>query len=79
MKILYLTCIVSGLCLAQHQANAQLLNKVRQKLENAAEQSVNKALGTDKNASSSPTSPTASSGSRARNKGGAGLVTTPPM
>ncbi|MDQ3291406.1 MAG: hypothetical protein M3Q05_08970 [Bacteroidota bacterium] len=77
MKILYLTCIVTGLCFVQHQAKAQLLNKVRQKLENAAEQSVNKALGTDKNASTSPT-PSTSSGNRARNKGGAGLVTTPP-
>ncbi|QMU27235.1 hypothetical protein [Adhaeribacter radiodurans] len=77
MKILYLTCIVSGLCFMQHHANAQLLNKVRQKLENAAEQSVNKALGTDKNTSPAPT-PSTSSGSRARNKGGAGLVTTPP-
>ncbi len=77
MKVLSVLFIFSGLCLGQHQASGQLLNKMRQKLETAAEQSVNKALGTDKNSPSS--SPTASStGNRAANKGGAGLVSTPP-
>ncbi|RDC64929.1 hypothetical protein [Adhaeribacter pallidiroseus] len=78
MKILYVSVLFTGLCLLQHQASGQLLNKMRQKLENAAEQSVNKALGTDKNTINTSTGTSTSSGSRARNKGGAGLVTTPP-
>ncbi len=79
MKILYVSALFTSLCFLQHQASGQLLNKMRQKLENAAEQSVNKALGTDKNATNPSTSTAStSSGSRARNKGGAGLVTTPP-
>ncbi|QNF33229.1 hypothetical protein HUW51_11015 [Adhaeribacter swui] len=80
MKIIYASVLLTGMCLFQHQASGQLLNKMRQKLENAAEQSVNRALGTDKNANNTSTSTStgSSSGSRARNKGGAGLVTTPP-
>jgi hypothetical protein len=87
MKLFYVLTTFTSLCLIQQQASGQLLNKMRQKIENVAEQSVDKALGTNKDANTnSNTSGTSApsgnaSGStvgRARNKGGAGLVTTPP-
>lgn len=79
MKLFYTISISIGFCcLVQQQASGQLLNKMRQKLETATQQSVDKALGTNKNANTDAAGPTGNSGSRSANKGGAGLVTTPP-
>ena len=84
MKTLYILIAFSGLYLVQHQASGQLLNKMRQKLETVAEQSVNKALGTNApstsntSSSSGSSSSSSNSNSRATNKGGVGLVSTPP-
>lgn len=76
MKLQYFVILTMALCLSYTTASAQLLNKIKQKIENKAEDVVDDALKGDKDDSGSST-PTSSEGS-ARNRGGAGLVTTPP-
>ena len=77
MKPQYLVILSMALCLSYSTASGQLLNKIKQKVENKAEDVIDDALRGKKEDEGNVGSPTSSEGS-ARNKGGAGLVTTPP-
>ncbi|MGV3588390.1 MAG: hypothetical protein ACO1OF_15405 [Adhaeribacter sp.] len=84
MKKLSCFMLAAGLCLLHESASGQvLLNRVRSNIERKAEQAVDKAMGMDRNqpatnAGSAGTTTGTDGTSRARNKGGAGLVSTPP-
>jgi hypothetical protein len=90
MRKLYIILVFAGLYFSHHQASGQLLNKMKQKLEDKAEQAVDKAInGGNKtnstlpsgspNAAGTPTGTGSSASSRrAVNKGGEGLISTPP-
>jgi hypothetical protein len=85
MRKLSIFLIFAGICFSHHQASGQLLNKMKQKLE---DQAVDKVLnGGNKNNTSQPGSTSNPSGTttgsgtsarRAQNKGGEGLISTPP-
>ncbi|GEO05725.1 hypothetical protein AAE02nite_33890 [Adhaeribacter aerolatus] len=80
MKKLPGLMIAVSLCLLHEAASGQvLLNRVRSNIERKAEQAVDKAMGVDRSQPANSTGAAeTSSGSRAGNKGGAGLVSTPP-
>ena len=66
--------------LLQYQVSAQVLNKMRQKLEQTADQAFEKATGNKSNTGNANTGTAAGTNNsgKARNAGGAGLVSTPP-
>lgn len=88
MRKLNLVLVFAGMLFLHHQASGQLLNKMKQKLEDKAIQAVDKATGgSTTTASPAGASPGASGATgtasgtstrRAVNKGGAGLISTPP-
>jgi hypothetical protein len=88
MRKLSTTLLFAGTCFSHYQASGQLLNKMKQRLEDKAVQAVGKSLnGANKTNTSLPgsstnpseTTPgTGTSSRRAQNKGGAGLISTPP-
>jgi hypothetical protein len=85
MKPVYTLLVAAGFGLLQHQALAQagLLNRVRNTVENRTVDAVDKKLsekifGTPTNQNAGSVDPDGNSSTKGRNKGGAGLVTTPP-
>lgn len=90
MRKLNIVLVFAGMFLLHHQASGQLLNKMKQKLEDKAVQAVDKAMGGNTtNPGNAPgggsSGGTGAAGSapgsstrRAVNKGGAGLISTPP-
>jgi hypothetical protein len=84
MRKLTFILVFAGLCFLHHQAPAQLLNKMKQTLENKANQALNKAIdvgpktGPAAAGTSNPAANPGTSSRRAQNTGGAGLVSTPP-
>lgn len=85
MKLSYFVIISMTLYLSCNVASAQLLNKIKQRVENKTvdiiDDAIDDAVKGKKNdsGSSTPSSePTSSSEGSARNRGGGGLVTTPP-
>jgi hypothetical protein len=81
MKPQYLMMLPMAMCFAYTPAPGQVLNrikqKVEQKLENKVENEIDEVLDENDNNQENPGTPT-STESSARNRGGAGLVTTPP-
>lgn len=79
MKKTYACILAFSLCLGLQEVSAQggMLNKLKQKASNLAEQALDKSVQ-EKAGVSSGTSDNNSAGSRARNKGGEGLISTPP-
>lgn len=85
MRKLYIILVFAGLYLSQHQASGQLLNKMKQQLEDKAGKAVDRAVNGNTSTPSQPGSSAGSSGTatgtssrRAVNKEGAGLISTPP-
>jgi hypothetical protein len=87
MKILFTLTVILGISYLPHYTYAQLLNKLKNAVDNKVVEAVDKKLsdkihGTSGNQNAGSPSGTGSmngSGSgRAHNKGGEGLVTTPP-
>jgi hypothetical protein len=78
MKPLYLTFLVAALFFSSHISSGQVLNKIRQKTDEALDKAIS---GKSKNQNTTTTSNEAGSGGsdrrKAQNKGG-GLVSTPP-
>jgi hypothetical protein len=75
MKLVRMSLLLAGILLFQHLSWAQPgINRLRRNLENKVDQAI---FGTKKTSSSSDDSENRTS-ERARNKGGEGLVTTPP-
>lgn len=86
MRKLTTVLVFAGMLFLHHQASGQLLNKMKQKLEDKAVQAVDKAMGGSTTSPASPgggnpggSAPAPGTGTRrAVNKGGAGLISTPP-
>lgn len=83
MRKLCILFSFAGILFSHAPASAQLLNKMKQKLEDKAVQAVDKAVGGNKTNPAGPGSSSGTSGAgktsrRAHNKGGEGLISTPP-
>jgi hypothetical protein len=79
MKLLPLLLAVAGLWLMHHSAHAQSgVNRLRQRIESKTDEAIDKAFGLKKDNPSYSDGDKRSATGRNRNKGGEGLVTTPP-
>ena len=88
MRKLSVFFVFAGCLFLHNQASGQLLNKMKQKLEDKAVQAVDKSINVgNKNTTAVPGTSTPAAGTssqpgtsprRAQNKGGAGLISTPP-
>ncbi len=79
MKLLPVLLVVAGVWLQQHNAMAQQgINRLRQRVENKTEEAIDKAFGIRKDNPSRSDENSGPAFGHNRNKGGEGLVTTPP-
>ncbi len=68
-------------CMISHSVDAQILKKLKDKVNQAADKAVGSKTGTDPGTGSGPATNSGSTNtttSRPTNKGGAGLISTPP-